>query len=221
MGKLRTALLIITLLALAGAAGTRAGVPAAGAAHWEIVGTLTEACTCMVPCTCNFGEGPSPHHYCWTVFSLQIDKGQYGDVKLDSLHLAVGHAQKMWVAYIDDRATPEQSRALKTIALRVLKDTPFRGQFETAHIVQQIGDSSARVQIGQYGGFETNYIMGMDKKTPVVVENNTTFNIPRSTKTKTTVFRYRDAHGNDIDTGSTNGNQGKFDWTDRTSTYLW
>ncbi|HEV2387082.1 MAG TPA: DUF1326 domain-containing protein [Candidatus Acidoferrales bacterium] len=220
MGEWRAALLVITFLALGGTAGAKPGAPATAATHWEIAGTLTEACTCAVPCTCNFGEGPSPHHYCWTVFSLRIDKGRYGDLKLDSLHLAVGHAQKMWVAYIDDRASPAQSAALRVIATRVLKDTPFRGQFETAHITQEIGDRSARVQIGKYGGFETNYIIGLDRKTPVVVENNTTFNIPRSTKTKTSSFRYQDAHGNDIDTAATNGNQGKFDWTDRTPAYL-
>jgi hypothetical protein len=188
--------------------------------HWEIHGTLTEACTCAVPCTCNFGEGPSPHHYCYSLFSLNIEKGHYGSVKLDSLHLAVAHAQQDRVVYIDEAATPEQSEALKAIATRILAKHNFNGAFEKARIRQEIGDREAHVEIGTYGGFDTDYIIGGDGKTPVVVENNTTFNIPRATKTKTKSFRYKDAHGNDIDTKATNGNQGHFDWTDQSTTYF-
>ena len=220
MAKPGVTRLVITVLVLFGAAALQAGSGLTAGEHWEIAGTLTEACTCAVPCTCNFGEGPSPHHYCYTVFSLEIEKGHYGEVKLDSLHLAVGHAQKNWIAYIDERASEEQSAALKAIATRILGNVGFKGDFETASITQEIGDRSARVQIGKNGGFEANYIMGMDKKTPVVVENNTTFNIPRTTKTKTSTFRYQDSHGNTIETGGTNGNQGRFDWTDQTSVYL-
>ncbi len=220
MARPGVARFVIALLLLSGAVELQADSPSSADEHWEIAGTLTEACTCAVPCTCNFGEGPSPHHYCYAVFSFQIEKGHYGAVNLDSLHLAVANAQKKWIAYIDDRASQEQSAALKAIANRILAQVDFKGDFETAPITQEIGDRSARVQIGKNGGFETDYIMGMDKKTPVVVENNTTFNIPRSTKTKTRIFRYKDSHGNNIDTEGTNGNQGRFDWTDQTSAYV-
>src|SRR5437660_1455694 len=63
---------------------------------WRIRGILSEACSCSVPCTCNFGARPSPSrsgegppgHGCWTLYSLAIRKGHYGRVKLDGLHLA-------------------------------------------------------------------------------------------------------------------------------------
>lgn len=211
---------LVTLVALTATVLLGARSPAPASEHWEISGTLTEACTCAVPCTCNFGEGPSPHHYCYSVFSLAIEKGHYGAVQLGGMHLAVAHAQKDRVAYIDDQATSEQSAALKAIAARILEGHSFTGPFESAHITQEIGDRTARVQVGDTGGFETAYIIGGDGKTPVVVENNTTFNMPRSTKTKTKVFRYKDSHGNNIDTSATNGNQGHFDWTDKNTTYF-
>jgi len=224
MVNLRLIRIVATLIVLVGTAAVRAGSPNSAAnalaEHWEITGTLTEACTCSVPCTCNFGEAPSPHHYCWSLYSLDIEKGHYGAVKLDGLHLAVAHAQSDRIAYIDELANPEQSAALKAIGSRILAGHHFNGVFETAKITQEIGDTSARVQIGDAGGFETEYIIGRDGKTPVVVENNTTFNIPRSTKTKTKVFRYKDAHGNAIDAAATNGNQGKFDWSDQTESYF-
>jgi len=119
-----------------------------------------------VPCACNFGEGPSPHHYCYSVFSLDIEKGRYGSVQLAGLHLVVAHAQASRVVYLDDQATPEQTAAARAIATRILRGHSFSGPFETAHITQEIGDRSARVQVGVNGGFETDYIIGGDGKTP-------------------------------------------------------
>ncbi|HEY6402533.1 MAG TPA: DUF1326 domain-containing protein, partial [Blastocatellia bacterium] len=49
---------------------------------WHISGALSEACTCSVPCTCNFGEGPSPHNYCHAVYAYGIKEGRYNGVKL-------------------------------------------------------------------------------------------------------------------------------------------
>jgi hypothetical protein len=119
MSNSRSFRILNAFLALAAVAGIGASAPES-TEHWEIAGTLTEACTCSVPCTCNFGEAPSPHHYCWSVYSLEIEKGHYGAVTLDSLHLAVAHAQSDRIAYIDETATPEQSAALKAIGSKIL-----------------------------------------------------------------------------------------------------
>src|SRR5215472_12305137 len=86
--------LLIAMLLLSGvlgtfiAAGRRATAfdqPPKTGDHWQIKGSLSEACTCSVPCTCNFGEGPSPHSYCYAVFSYEIKEGSFGGVKLDGL----------------------------------------------------------------------------------------------------------------------------------------
>jgi len=185
--------------------------------HWEISGDLSEACTCNVPCSCNFGQGPSPHHFCWSLFSVAIQKGHYGTVSLDGLRLAGAHGKKSRVWYIDDRATPEQAEALKAIATRI---DPKANHWESVHIVQEVDEKGNKLQIGDQGGFEANYILGMDGKTPVVVENNTSWNIPQSVKGKTKILRYRDEFGNKFDMTGTNSNQGKFDWTDQTKEYF-
>ncbi|HEV2348701.1 MAG TPA: DUF1326 domain-containing protein [Terriglobia bacterium] len=184
--------------------------------HWEIQGDLTETCSCAVPCTCNFGEGPSPKHYCHTMFSLAIEKGHYGDVKLDSLHLAGVHGNKSKVWYIDSSATPDQAAALRAIADHILKSD----HVEAAAIKQKVGDKSNLLKIGDEGGFEADYIMGLDKKTPVVVENNTTWNVHRSIKAKSKYVHYRDEFGNKLEFKGTNSNEGKFDWSDQTGTYF-
>src|SRR5690348_1451458 len=82
---------------------------------WRISGQLTEACTCSVPCTCNFGQGPSPSHTCWALFSLDIQKGRYGRVDLKGLRLGGAVGAKGLVGYVDERATPQQAQALQAI----------------------------------------------------------------------------------------------------------
>jgi len=209
-------LLIFCLLGLSVGAVSSADNPATP--HWEITGDLSEACTCGVPCTCNFHERPSPHHYCWSLFAVSIDKGNFGEVKLDGLHLAGAHGKKAHVWYIDDRATPDQAAALKAIATHI--DAKASAHMETAHIVQEVGDKGNKLEIGDKGGFEARYVIGLDGKSPVVVENNTSWNIPKSIKGKTTWFRYHDQYGAKYETGGTNSNQGKFDWTDQTKRYF-
>src|SRR2546423_151554 len=77
---------------LAVAAGGAPGL--AGEAQWNISGDLSEACSCSVPCSCNFGESPSPHSFCWAMWALDIQKGGYGTIALDGLRLARANGAK-------------------------------------------------------------------------------------------------------------------------------
>src|SRR5262249_30931962 len=125
---------------------------------WRIQGDLSEACTCSVPCTCNFGLSPSPHHFCYAIFSLDIPTGHYGDVPLDGLRLAAGNASKGTVWYLDERATEAQDEAMRAIARtidaklvaywkgvdpKIVEDPQFRLLgFKKARIVQEAGEKA-------------------------------------------------------------------------------
>lgn len=203
---------------------------------WHITGQLSEACTCSVPCTCNFGEGPSPSHTCWALFSLDVQKGRYGKVDLRGLRFAGAAGAKGFVAYLDDRATPAQTEALKAIVTHIgarlrelaMAQDPKAGDdpsmnflaFKSARIQQEVGPKGNRLVIGDQGGFESDYIMGIDGKTPVVVENNWSWNIQHGIKGKTKRLRYKDEFGNEFDLTATNANQGQFDWSDKTPVYF-
>ena len=91
-------------------AGSAGGASLGREKPWRIQGNLSEACTCSVPCTCNFGGAPSPNHFCYAVFSLDIRKGHWGDVALDGLRLGAGNASKGTVWYLDERATGRRKR---------------------------------------------------------------------------------------------------------------
>jgi len=201
---------------------------------WHLSGDLCEACTCGVPCPCNFGANPT-HPYCYALFSLDIKEGNYGDVSLNGLHLAGAGASKGMILYADDTATKEQQAALKAIAktlygkmlkannIKSAKDAPPDMRliaFKTTHIEQKADDKSTMLKIGNLGGFDANYIIGLDGKTPVVVENNWSWNIQHGIKAKTKRLVYKDALGNKLDTKETNSNQGQFDWSDTTPIYF-
>ena len=203
-----------------GVTAVAAGTADQPVTHWEIAGDLTEACSCAVPCTCNFREAPSPHHYCWTVFGLNIERGYYGEGKLDGLHLAAAHGRKSAVWYFDDQATPAQADALKAVAEALHWHTGSPIHFETVRITQVVGEKGNSLEVSGHGGFDADYIIGLDGKTPVVVENNSTWNIGRSIKGKVKKLKYRDHYGNKFEFEGVNSNQGKFDWTDQTPAYF-
>jgi hypothetical protein len=211
---------VIILVFLSIAVGQAATTSQQDKTHWELKGNLSESCSCRVPCTCNFHSGPSPHHFCWAMFSLDIQKGHYGKVKLNGLHLAAAHADKAVVWYIDERATPRQFVALKAIAVRLGYRSDLPTFFKAAHITQVVTSKGTDVEIEGHGGFKANYVMGGDGKNPIVVENITAWNLPRSIKGRTDYLRYSDSHGNKLDFKNTNSNEGKFDWSDKTAEYF-
>lgn len=201
---------------------------------WHLSGDLTEACTCGVPCPCNFGANPT-HPYCYALFSLDIKEGNYGNLSLSGLHLAGGGGSKGMVLYGDDRATAEQLAALKAIGkaiyARMIKANNFKSAkdvppdmrlvaFKTAHIEQKADKKSCMLKIGDLGSYSADYIIGLDGKNPVVVENNWSWNIQHGIKAKTKRLVYKDSFGNKLDAKETNSNQGQFDWSDTTPIYF-
>src|ERR1044072_7396280 len=142
---IRKALHIMCLTLLGAGAVSAINHPRATGEHWKLSGNLSEACSCRVPCGCNFGAGPSPHDFCWTIFALEIKKGRYGKVKLDGMHLVAAHGDRSVVWYIDRGATPQQFAALKSIAhgLRYHTDLPWF--FESASIKQEVTDKGSSV----------------------------------------------------------------------------
>ncbi len=197
-----------------------------GSVAWHASGVLTETCTCAVPCTCNFGQGPSPHSYCHTLFAFGITTGEYGGVRLDGLKIAAVRAQGGKVLFLDERATTAQRPALERIARIMCRQGVGPDDLsESARkewrailyvpITQELGARFDRLEIPGYGGFRADYIMGRDPNRPVVVENNTTWAIERAIKAKTTYFRYKDRWGNVLDLKDTNANHGGFSYTEK------
>ncbi len=207
------------VFALAACAATfpapvRAQLPVDVPVQWSASGTLLEACTCAVPCSCNFGEPPSPHHYCHAVYAYRLDKARWGRIDLSGLTIAGADAEKGGEAYLDERATSAQRAALKSLTRAVWSqggpgnapDMPF----VFAKITPKVTASEISVSIENVGGFSAKPITGRDGKTPVVVENNTVWPITRAYKGKTVSLAARSKAIGAINTTGTNANYGAF-----------
>ena len=200
--------------------GTKAerGVAIAAADRWHIKGALSEACTCNVPCSCNFGEGPSPHSYCHVVYAYDIREGHFNGTRLDGLRFGAIEGASGKGIYLDVRATNEQRSALEALARKVMRVNGDRvGNnkllgIKWVQIKQEYDDRHDQLDLGGAGSFKTNFIMGKDKTKPVVVLNNTEWAIPAAIKGKTEYFRISDQYGNKESTRGTNSNHGDFDY---------
>jgi hypothetical protein len=90
---------------------------------WQMQGTQITNCNCAVGCPCQFNSLPT-HGNCRAYAFYQIDKGHFGNTKLDGvrwgalfawpgpIHLGNGTA----MVVVDDKATAEQRAAIETVA---------------------------------------------------------------------------------------------------------
>lgn len=198
---------------------------ASTARSWKIAGALSETCTCAVPCSCNFGQGPSPHSYCYPFYSYHIRKGNYDDTTLDDLHFGSADMKSGRFIFIDERADERQREALRVIAARVIfhasaneaeaKAKEIAEHARYARVEQSYDDRKNSLKVAGLGEFAADYVIGMDGKSPVVVHNNTTWRVRDTIKAKTKYYRAK--IGSDvIETKDTNSNQAEFEYSDAT-----
>jgi hypothetical protein len=195
---------------------------ALAAKSWKIKGALSEACTCSVPCSCNFGEGPSPHSYCYPFYSYHIEEGRYGDVVLDDLHFGSADLRGGRHMFMDERATAQQREALRIIMARVVervsaddsekKAKEIAEEIRYVKVEQEYDARKNLLRVAGIGEFAADYVMGLDKSAPVVVRNNTTWRIHDAIKAKTSAYKVK-IERDTVDTKDTNSNQGEFEYT--------
>ena len=102
----------IPLLILALAAGAQAQDKPR---PWRIKGQFSEACTCNVPCACNFGERPSPYEYCHTMWSYWIKEGNWDRVQLNGMRIGGVDGPVGVMGLLDVRADASQRPAMENI----------------------------------------------------------------------------------------------------------
>jgi len=106
-----------------------------GAPDWALNATIIEACSCPMFCQCYFNTKPASHaghdshvamseHYCRANFAYKVNKGHYGNVKLDGVKFWLAgdlggdfsQGQADWVeATFEPSVTKEQRQALAVI----------------------------------------------------------------------------------------------------------
>src|SRR5439155_17690861 len=144
-----------------------------GKTPWKITGQLEEACSCDAACPCWFDSKPTKMT-CSGGQVLFIEKGTYGKVKLDGLAMAnmsqSPEGQTMMGSfgnwnfsynYIDEKANPEQRKALKAIANVVLVPGASK-KTETRYvaITRKTERKDHEISLGQYGTFRGHLLEG-------------------------------------------------------------
>ncbi len=90
---------------------------------WSLSARYFEACNCYLNCPCVF-RTPIPDGFCKVVVFYQIEKGHYGEVRLDSAragfaihapHGVMYDGEWSMAVYVDERATEPQRQALGRI----------------------------------------------------------------------------------------------------------
>jgi hypothetical protein len=141
---------------------------------WKITGQLEEACSCNAACPCWFDSKPT-RATCGGNQVLFIQKGNYGSVKLDGLAVA-NYAQSpenrtmmesfgKWnfsTNYIDEKANPEQRKALEAIAAVALPSKNGSANFKTVYvpITRKIEGKDHIITIGNVATFTGHLVEG-------------------------------------------------------------
>jgi len=131
---MRTKLLVVAIVAFSlGASMLRtAHSKAPGAADWALNMTAIESCSCPMFCQCYFNTHPAGHahgggaaeHYCRFNMAWKVNKGNYGNVKLDGAKFWIAgdlggdfsKGQMDWaVLTYEPAVTPEQRDAISKI----------------------------------------------------------------------------------------------------------
>ena len=103
--------------------------------HWEFKGRELVNCSCEYGCNCQFNALPDKGH-CHAVAGIQIDSGNYGNVKLDGLRIAaifkwpgpIHEGNGEAIAFVDENASVQQREAL--LKIMTGQDTdPFATMF--------------------------------------------------------------------------------------------
>jgi hypothetical protein len=140
-------------------------------------------------------------------------------VDLSGLVVAGADGPQGISGFLDQRATSAQRSVLEKLAQALFaQGGPNLGprKFTSATLIHEIKGNDLRLDIAGHGGFTARIILGRDGKTPVIVENNTTWPVHRTAKAKASLA-FQDTATGSIQGSGTNANYGAFSFAGDTS----
>ena len=141
---------------------------------WRISGELEEACSCDAACPCWWDSKPSKMT-CGGGETLFIEKGNYGDVRLDGL--AVGFIGQSpagksmmesfgnWnfgYLYVDEKADAGQRKALEQIAMAIGGPAAPKEKMKVRYvpITRKVTGKEHQITLGPYGEYSGSLVKG-------------------------------------------------------------
>ncbi len=199
---------------------------------WRLKGDYFETCNCDYLCLCQEtkGQGVPDEGTCIAPLFFHIETGNFGDVSLDGLGLAVmihtpgAMAEGNWKIglIIDERATPEQRGALATIGTGEVGGVPARlalltGEFAGIEYLPMSFEKSGMARSVKIGTALDQAIEGVPGRgnpdEPIYLDNtghpaSNRLALAKATRSHVHIF------GTDWDntSGLKNGHFAPFDW---------
>lgn len=192
----------IATLLLCAAALIGADAPKAKPSNWAMNATIIEACSCPMFCQCYFNSKPSEHmtmsgdahkmeHFCKFNNAFQVNKGSYGNVKLDGAKFWVAgdlgaefeDGEMEWaVVTFDPSVTPQQREGIAAVlghvypvkwkSFNVGTDAPIEWKYtKDAATAKLDGGKAAEVSLKRFPG---------NSDQPVVIHNLKYFGTKRN-----------------------------------------
>ncbi len=147
-----------------------AWAPAALAEPARVTGRLLEACSCIVPCPCNFGQKPTPHKFCDSLAFFQIKDGEVSGVRLRSLRFAIAERNGFAATvYLDAGLSEKQRAAIRKLATLILAldGTPLAAVL-TSPIHVEFGESRLDGSVaGAHVKLRAVPLRGNDRESPI------------------------------------------------------
>jgi hypothetical protein len=195
----KTILILVFLFTTGWGAFSLSRGAAAKTPDWAFNATVIEACSCPMFCQCYFNTQPAAHHthggamehFCRANFGYKVNRGHFGDVKLDGAKLwlagdlggdfSQGHADWLEVTF-DPSVTKPQRDGIVTILNHIY---PFKWAAVTVGKDAAVEWSATkdRAQARLNGGKNAEIALhrgpGMTAD-PVVIRNLRYFGAPRN-----------------------------------------
>ncbi len=193
--------LTVALMATSISRARSEATPAKATPDWSLKATIIEACSCPQLCQCYFNTVPASHAghdhggggetYCRFNNAFQVEKGNYGKVKLDGAKFWIagdlGHDLSLlnfeWAVLTFDSAVTEEQKEGIREAVKHMYPVKW-GSFtegKSASIEWKGGKdrAEARMDGGKGGEVILNVTKGMNDE-PVVVKNLKYWGVPRN-----------------------------------------
>ena len=78
---------------------------------WSIKADYTDSCSCKPTCPCFFGS-PATHGYCEGITLIEIERGHFGDVRLDGVKVLAIYRGGNWIKFhVNEEANKAQTEA--------------------------------------------------------------------------------------------------------------
>ena len=189
-------------------------------AKWSFEADYLQACNCDYGCPCEFSAPPT-HGYCEGSLAWRITRGQYGEVRLDGLglamvarwpkamHLGNGVAQ----TFVDEKASLAQREALLAISSGRAGGMPFE---IVATLFSKVLDPVSAPFDFQFNGRQSGLRVGTGLLIQLAPIRNPVTGQPESVRVQhATGFVFKEAECLSADRFQVSAGELQFDWPNK------